>query len=235
MTIDTNKETQIWNSIKPVPVSDGDPIKERARIWSLPIHQLIIDDIIGYRLDDPQFFGTKKDEERRIYRVNIWTDVRTRRMIAQISKPYQINGIYPPSILYLTVQHGYYLELMDNRNTLQEITRLKNIIDLSGNADLKDECESMPRTTISLRYPGRQRGKVAFKMPHQQILKQESELRGVSDSTYAIITSIYSGMTSPVSPKECLEYGMELIERYKERLDDRVRNLTRLVNRTNNK
>jgi hypothetical protein len=209
-----------------------DPEQEERRIKNTPRHKVTIDNVIAHLLNESEFFGYGDDTKRQ-YRLNMYSDVRTRRMITVIAESHAPSPLDRPSVLYLTIQHGSYIEYADNAKSIEDISRLVNIIQSSGNVDLKDECDSMPPSTIRLKYGGQKRGKVNFTRSVSLAIQKDAELRGVSESSYLIVCSAYSGLTSTAIPPEVSEYCEWIIERYKFRLDDRIRNLQRLVDQTN--
>jgi hypothetical protein len=209
-----------------------DPVQEEMRVKRTPRDQITIDDVVSHLLNDSKFFGYGDDTKRQ-YRLDMYSDVRTRRMITAITESHAPSTLDRPSVLYLTIQHGSYMEYADNAKDISEISRLLDIIKLSGNADLKDECDSMPTSTIRMKYNGQKRCKVNFTRPAEQGIKGDVELRGVSESTYLIVCSAYSGKTSKSVPPESLEYCDWIIKQYKFKLADRIVNLQRLVDRTN--
>jgi hypothetical protein len=208
---------------------------ERKRVLATPIPKLTIDEIIEYRLDDIQFFGHDDHEgdnkRHRMYFLNHPSDVRTRRMIASIQEPHEAHGLLKPVVTYLSIQHGVLIECMDNEKIIKEITRLKNIIKSCGNRDLKDECDTLTNFTLSLKYGGKKRPKIGFLLPQREWIKDQCDLRGMSEEYYTVISSIYSCKTSDLI--EDADYCDWLIDRYKFKLDNRKRELDRIVQQTN--
>ncbi len=215
--------------VEPVTVIDTEA--NRLRILNSPIKDLVIDEVIEYRLNDPVFFGYS-DEDKRKYRIDMYTDVRTRRLIATISDNHKHGVIYKPSVQYLTIQHGAYLEEADNAEVIQEITRLYDAIQNSGNPDIKDELDALPAKPLMLKHRGQKRPKVSFTLSQEQSIKKAAEIRGVSDAALLIIRSVYSGVTAPYAPTETIEYARWLIQHYQGLLKRRVLDLQDLLGQT---
>lgn len=219
-------ETRTWTS-------ELERMEVMRQVRETSRHLVTIDDVIHFLMSEHDFFGSEDRETGRTYRMNTATDVRTARMITAITDAHGSPYLDRPSVLFLAIKHGEYIEWVDNARYLTEIERLANIVKASGDGDLKDELETLPRKPLTLKYRGVKRKKVAFYRQDSDRIDKAAEIRGVTIPAYLIITSVYSGLTSPAVPTEVIEYGKALIRRYKFLLEDRITDIKRLVDQTN--
>ncbi len=212
----------------PISIEDGKMVEERT-LRTAPLCDLTIDQVISHRLNDVAIFGRVDEESQRKYWIGIRSDVRTRRMIEQITNEHVQIGFYQASAVYVSVQHGRMIDYVKHATYIKQINDLYADIEKSNNVDLKDERDTPTVRFIKSPYRGGREAKSGFILRDAEEIKTDASRRGIAVSTYNTICSILSCRSSNHISTDCIDVCNWYTRKYQAYLDDRIRDLERIV------